>query len=254
MTFQSTGAGDTGAQDTQTTGTTPAQGNPDQGTQGAAGGDLQADFDKLVKRHTDSQDHIANIERENAKYRETLAELEERLNATQGKLAATKSVEDIIAGMQTSTETQTQGQEIDTEELISQITEKVTSDLDAKVQKELQDSNYQKVAAVLNSTFGDKTDDHITKVAQDNGMTYEEAEDVARNNPKLFENLFIKPFSQQQKQSAAPTIGGQNTSAAQGQGTQLTQEYWTNLRRTEPHKYWSKDVQAKYWAWFDENK
>lgn len=209
-------------------------------------------LDSLVKRDANAQQHIANLEIEAQEQREAMAAMQQSVARLEGTLSATGNVKEMLAGMQTGQQAPTQepaaaGPTV--EELVAQATAKVTADLDAKAQMDLQDSNYKKIAEVLTSTFGDKANAHVTTIAEQNSMTFEEAQTMARNNPTLFSNLFIKTGSQAPAASAAPSTGFQNTSAAQDTNV-MNADYWNKMRRDNRSKFWTDvAMQKQYREW-----
>lgn len=209
----------------------------------------QEDLASLVKRDANAQQHITNLETERQEQRDAMNALQQTVARLEGTLSATEDVKGMLAGMQPgqqppAQDTATAAPSVD--EIVAAATAKVTADLDAKVQKDLQESNYNKIAEVLTSTFGDKANAHVTTIADRNGMSFEEAQDMARNNPTLFNNLFIKTST---GFSAAPSQGATNTSAAQTTET-VDAAYWNKMRRDNRSKFWTDvEMQKQYREW-----
>lgn len=210
----------------------------------------QEQIEGLVKRDANAQQHIANLETERQEQRDAMSELQQTVARLEGTLSATGDVKGMLAGMQQSqpAPTQESTQAVPSvDELVAQATAKVTADLDAKAQMELQESNYKKIAEVLTSTFGDKANAHVTSVAEQNSMTFEEAQTMARNNPTLFNNLFIKQSGI--APVPAPSTGYTNTSAVQSTNT-VDADYWNQMRRNNRSKFWTDaSMQKQYREW-----
>ena len=207
------------------------------------------DLASLVKRDANAQQHITNLETERQEQRDAMNALQQTVARLEGTLSATEDVKGMLAGMQPGQQAPAQEPAAavpSVDDLVAAATAKVTADLDAKAQKDLQDSNYQKIAEVLTSTFGDKANAHVTTIAEQNSMTFEEAQDMARNNPTLFNNLFVKTGSTQSAQ--APSTGF-NTAAAQTTET-VDAAYWNKMRRDNRSKFWTDvDMQKQYREW-----
>ena len=213
----------------------------------------QEQIESLVKRDANAQQHITNLETERQEQRDAMAELQQTVARLEGTLSATDKVKDMLAGMQPGTQAPAQTEAAQAvpsvEDLVAQATAKVTADLDAKAQKDLQDSNYNKIAEVLTSTFGDKANAHVTAIAEQNSMSFAEAQDMARNNPTLFNNLFIKTNNLGQASSFTPSAGSTNTAAAQGTPA-VDAEYWNKMRRDNRSKFWTDvAMQKQYREW-----
>jgi hypothetical protein len=209
-------------------------------------------LDSLVKRDANAQQHITNLETERQEQRDATAALQQQLARLEGTLSATGSVKDMLAGMQTGQPDQTPAAAAPAaptvEDLVAQATAKVTADLDAKAQMDLQSSNYNKIAEVLTTTFGDKANEHVTAIATQNSMSFAEAQDMARNNPTLFSNLFIKTTGTPLTASA-PSTGFTNTSAAQDTNV-MNADSWNKLRHDKRSKFWTDAaMQKQYREW-----
>tara|TARA_R110000824_G_scaffold208044_5_gene393634 strand:- start:6454 stop:7191 length:738 start_codon:yes stop_codon:yes gene_type:complete len=226
----------------QTQGTAPA----------ATDGTMSTEqLDSLVKRDANAQQHITNLETERQEQRDATEALQLQIARLEGTLSATGNVKDMLAGMQTGQPAPAAEPAQATpsvEDLVAQATAKVTADLDAKAQMDLQSSNYNKIAEVLTTTFGDKANDHVTAIATQNSMTFAEAQDMARNNPTLFSNLFIKTAGTPLA-ATSPSTGFTNTSAAQDTNV-MNAESWNQLRRDKRSKFWTDAaMQKQYREW-----
>lgn len=252
MTFVTTVADDPSVQ----TGT-PAQ-QPtvqDQAPQSTGTGMTEQQLSELVKRDAHAQQHIANLEEENRGMREDLSKLMDQMQSFETKLSAQQTVEQLLKGTSTSTPAQ-QPQEPATMQTPafdqSQVEEMVTQRVQKIFTEREQEQNYMRAAQRLTETFKDKADEHVAKVASENGLSYEDAQGLAKTNPVLFENLFINQ-AVKTTTPAAPTQGNQSTGTVQTQNT-LDQAYWTKMRREQPNRFWSPEVQKQYHSWFHSNK
>jgi len=69
--------------------------------------------------------------------------------------------------------------------------------------------NAKLVHTALTQSYGDKVDEVVQKVAGENGLSMQEAEEMATRHPKIF----LKMFDTNVRQTAKPTQGGVNTQA-----------------------------------------
>lgn len=243
MTFNQA-SGDPAAQEGQPNHTANSQ---DQGQGTGEGVDLNT-FQELQKRDAHAQQHISHLEGENNGMREELKRISEEMQSLQDKLTAQKKVEDLLKGNQTSvpasTETEQGVDPVDVDKLVS---ERVSQFF---TEKEQQD-NFNAASKTLAKLFNDKADEHVTKIAQENGMTMEDAVSLSKSNPKMFSNIFVKPYEGQATHTPAPSHTGQNTGSVPTGQPQITQEYWSNMRRDPKtrDKFWSVPVQREYHKW-----
>lgn len=247
MTFNQEGVTNTEAQQGQPNQATASH---DQGSGTGEGMDIKT-FEELQKRDEHAQKHISNLEGENAGMREDYTKLSAELQELKEKLAAQERVDTLLKGNQSSAQDRQEDKKdeasaFDPSHLDSLVSEKLKSHF-TEVE---QSSNFKRASDALNNLFKDKADEHVTKVAADNGMTMDDAVSLSRTNPRMFENVFIKPFGQA-KGTTSTSYTGQNTGSVPSGQQQITQEYWNEMRRNPKtrDKYWSVPVQKQYHAW-----
>lgn len=232
----------------------------DQGAQSADQGITPTNIDEILKRDEHAQQHITSLEKENKDLRDNFTAMQEQLEAIEGKLASQKKLEELLTGKNTSN-----NQEADqgnppmntpTEQGLDQAS--IDSMISARMQeyltKQEQDKNYSAATATLGSMFKDKADDHVRTVASSNGLTFEAAQDLAKSNPTLFNNLFVTPFKGSSNHTPAPTQSRQSTSSVPEQTSEINMEYWNKLRRENPTKFQSVQTQKAFHTWFHNNK
>jgi hypothetical protein len=110
------------------------------------------------------------------------------------------------------------------------------------------EANWSQVQGDLTNTYGDwaTADKNVTARAQELGISLQDATALAKTSPKAFKELFIP------SEGVAPTSGSIR-SGGEGQSAPLTtsgslddrKAYYSKLRRENPNKYWSVDVQAE---------
>lgn len=243
----------TGVQDQGTPTGQPNQDaqNQDQGQSAGEGVDV-GKFLELQKRDQNAQQHISNLEGENNGMRSDLEKLTAELETARNKLAAQDKIQDLLNGTQTSVPPTEESNQPPVEQ--PDFDKMVSDKLQQHFTEREQEANFNKAASALTNLFKDKTDDHVNRVAVENDMSLEDAMELSKTKPKLFENLFIKPFGGK-VQSPTTSYTGQNASPAPTGQPQITQEYWKDMR-TNPKtsaKFWSVPVQKQYHAWVHSN-
>lgn len=251
MTFSTTPVSDpnTSGQPAQPT-------TPDQGASGTVPGMTPEQIQEIVKRDAHAQQHIANIENENKSMREDLAKFQDELKTFKDKLAAQSSVEEILKRTSTSTQQTQQPAEQTPEFDFNKVEELVTQRVQKIFTEQEQQQNYSQAAAELSGIFKDKADEHVTKVARENGMSYEDAQQLARTNPTMFTNVFVKPYAQGSNSTPAPTQSDVSTNTNTVPATQAKDEYaaWMKMRKEEPNKFYTPATQRQWHTWFHANK
>ena len=188
--------------------------------------------DDVSRNITAAQTHIKTLEQENAKYRDDVKSLSEEV--TRLKTA--------LEGMQQGTTSQTSGKENQTgalskEELVTAVVQQVRHTMTAEEREVQRKTNINTVFSEAVTAYGDK-DKMISKVAyaaKELHMSMADVDELAKNNPRVFRQLFIP--QKQSNQSAQPTDGDVNTSTLNGK-TDQTQPF--NVT-----KHTSKEIAAE---------
>lgn len=191
------------------------------------------EYETLQKRFTDSQDHIARLERENAEARDKVVELE-------AGLSKATTLDDALARIAN----QGEGQQNNVDPTdVAQIVEQV---LGQKETASKQETNWSTVQNELTKTYSDwKTADaKVQERARDLDISLQDASQMARTNPKAFLKLFV-PDEHQAARSSGTGETGQRGVAPTGDALSERKAYYSNLRKTNPNEYWSVDTQAQ---------
>lgn len=233
--------------------------NQDNGSTGAVDGITPEQLSEILKRDEHAQRHISNLENENKQMRENFVSLQDQLSALQKQLASQQKVEELLARKPTSNDHQgnedkttmnTPTNSFDPEVIDSLVTQRMQDFMS----KQEQEKNFRQVSTELSGIFKDKADEHVTAVASQNGLSFEDAMSLAKTNPVMFNNLFINPYKKNSTNTPAPTMGTQSTSSVPNQGSEITMEYWNKLRRENQAKFFSRDTQKAYHEWFHSQK
>lgn len=112
--------------------------------------------------------------------------------------------------------------------------------------KEKQDKNFNEVRSKLIERYGDNHTAILKKHIDDLGMTVQEADQMARNNPKLFERTFGLDRQPQTDSFDSPPRGGARPTDPFAPNTpKRDYEYYKALRKKDPDLYWSPKTQMQ---------
>lgn len=106
--------------------------------------------------------------------------------------------------------------------------------------------NTEQVSDTLSTHFGslDKAKEAITKAASDLGVTVQYLRDIGAKSPTaLYKMLSIEPKQKVTQLDTTKSILNTNTNQQDPNVKDLA--YFQQLRKTDPHKYWSVEVQAQ---------
>lgn len=193
----------------------------------------------LRKRDGEAQAFIERLKTENADLREQKAELG---NA----LASATTLDDVIERIGSGGGSQSTNAPLDLDSAVEQVEQRFQE----RANKQVADKNWNDVYTRVTEVYGnwDKANEEIQRRASELNMSSQEATDLARRSPAAFFELYIPKGTQTPTQSSARSAGGQITSAhtSEGKSEQELREYYKQLRRENPRKYWTPEVQAQY--------
>lgn len=146
----------------------------------------------LQKRVDDSQSYIKK--------------LHEKVDAQAAVITQLKTVEErldtFMKDSKSATTEETTAQTspaVDTEKLMKSVEEKVEGKVAELEAKKIKESNFKLVSDTLSKKYGESVDKEVKRVAEENGMSFDEAVAMAMSKPKLFLKLF--------PEAASPTAG-----------------------------------------------
>lgn len=209
---------------------TPAQ-PQDQGLLNVLVGEGQKykDIAALVKGHLNADDHIARLEAENRKLRE--------------QAASAATMDDVLKRLQTQgqpaqTTPAQEPQQVDPAAIAELVKQTVTGMETARTRA----VNLQTAEAGLREVFGDKAKEVMVQRAGGDSQKLAALKQLAEVAPQEFLALF-KPAQTSGTQSLHSTVNAGAPVSAQRHLDPATNEYWTEMRRKDPAKYYSKDMQ-----------
>ena len=146
----------------------------------------QDDISEILKQNVHGQAHIKTLESETAQLREEIKTLQQ-------ELANAKSVDDLINEIRQNNESTTMTgsttPQIDEEQLLAKLTEKVTSTMTLQEQLKLETDNWNTVTQALQAKHGEGYAAYVDSRARELGMNNVQMETLARQNPKAFIEL-----------------------------------------------------------------
>ncbi len=189
----------------------------------------------LKTRDTSAQSHIVDIESENEALRTQVTELA-------NNLASATTLEEVMSRMKT--DDGASQEQVDPDK----VAEKVEQRLQLRTQQRVSDDNWTAVYDKLTDTYGewDKADEEIRARCATLKMSTQEATSLAKTSPAAFYELFLPKQGTPTQSSAASATGKQTSMPPVEDGLSRDRAYYKELRKKNPNKYWSVDVQAQY--------
>ncbi len=183
------------------------------------------DVSDLAKAYVHADDFIEKLKAENHELKE--------------KAAAAKTIDEVLERLNQQQNTQKEDPPTDVPDLQKMVEQAVTG-LETRKQKE---SNLLKADTKMKEVFGDKAAEKFAEVASTPELKAAYMQ-LAAVDPDKFVSLFAGNVP---KNTAVET-GSVNTTNMSVQVTQRTttvgtKEYFDNIRRTSPAKYYSQDFQ-----------
>jgi vacuolar-type H+-ATPase subunit I/STV1 len=162
---------------------TPATGqeqSQDQGVLLEVGGRQYRSKEDVVNKIANADAHIQRIERENAELRQKIEELTEQLMKA-------KDVDEVLSRLDEDKEGGERTQALTPE----QVREMVMKSLEEVQTQEKQKRNLETCMAKAREVYGDNFNSKVSAMAKEMGMSVEEVNRLAANQPALFERAFI---------------------------------------------------------------
>jgi chromosome segregation ATPase len=149
-----------------------------------------ADIEKKVKS---ADEHIKTLEEENKDKDATTLKLLDRLDSLEEQLKQQRSVDELLKELKTTTEPEAAPQqEISREEMLAALKD----DLKQEALQEKQEANLSAALGAAEKAYGDEFKATIAELAAKRDMKLTDVDVMARNNPALFNELFL-PASEQ---------------------------------------------------------
>lgn len=205
-------------------------------TEGAGQGIDPAEYEALRKRDENAQPHIDRLERENSELRDKVVELE-------NKLSSATTLDEALKRISNQGDDQQSVDQTDVAQVVEQV-------LEQKQSAQQEESNWNEVVTALTKKYGEwkAADAKVQERAGELDISLDDATRMARNNPIAFKAL----FNLSDESTSSPNPAGSSGAGAQGQrgvssqpGQVRDKAYYANLRKADPNKYWSVDVQAQ---------
>ena len=126
----------------------------------------------LQQRDSHAQVHITKIETENAAMRAEMTTLAEKVD----KLGDVESIMEKL--------NRAEGTNVDVADVIAQARSGVLASLNSDAAEKLQTDNFKAVSDTLVAQFGDKTDEMVSTICSEHGMSLDSMVALAKDNPK----------------------------------------------------------------------
>jgi len=137
--------------------------------------------EEIFNAYSHSQKHIGTLEQENADYRSTIEDLKSKYEEVIEKQNLANEVLEAIKSEKTVTSSD--HNQLTTADLDQYLTSR---ELEKAYTARIDEAN-----SALTSAYAEKAPEHVAKIAGENGMTAEDAVQLAGSNPILFKKLFL---------------------------------------------------------------
>lgn len=194
------------------------------------------DLDALAKAKLEADKHIERIERENAELRQDFTK--------------TKTVEELLEKLEAKLGTSREENQPPPEKPVSKaagnneglsqadVLALVEGHVTQKEQERTRSQNIDHAKRELKASFGDKYAEVLKTKAEELGLTIEDMTAMAAKSPSALIKL-VSSSKSNEPLSSPPKGIRMNTSDSKGRDY----AYYTNLRKTDPKAYHSREVQ-----------
>lgn len=195
---------------------------------------------------------VAALARGKAEADAYIKQLTERLDEARKELGSRTNLEDFLKEMKTLREP---APPLNVQEPVkpaggpvlddSTLEEKILRILEQKSQKDVGESNLDRVKRVLNEQLGPNARATVTNKSTELGMSVQELENLAARSPSAFFTLV--GVSEQRPVSPSPVAprGSVNSLGSNRPAGVKNAAYFANLKQTNPAAYWDKGTTAE---------
>lgn len=186
-----------------------------QGQQSGLGNDSQEnDFflevgDRKFKSQEDAVHHISSAQEHIQKLESDFEAATGLLDRQQQLLDKSRNIDDVMEAVarRDSSGNAEDTPQLSKEEVVADAIKAFEQKQEQQTLEQRRQANWDQVTGTLTQSYGDKTDEVVQKVAGENGLSIQEASEMARTHPKVF----LKMFDTTPRYSAQPSIGSVNT-------------------------------------------
>ncbi len=174
--------------------------------------------DDIFNAYANSQQFISTLKGEKTAIESELEELKTEYSKMTASQVSAQQVLDQINNQQ-STEAPA-AVAVDQNEIVTAVLEKISTGNEELTAQ----SNLDTAITTLTSVYGDKAQEHVAKVAGENGMSTAQAQELAKTNPTLFNNLFLSKTTASFSGTSTPASSVSQQQINQDPGTQPEQK------------------------------
>lgn len=222
------------------------------------------DSEESVVTIDESKDYVTELVGDGKKFKDVAAlargkaeadlyikQLTERLDEARKELGSRTSLEDFLKEMKSLREPappqnvqepiKPDGGTVDD----STLEEKILRILEQKSQKEVGESNLDRVKRVLNDQLGSEARAVINKKSTELGMSVQELESLAAKSPSAFFTLVGVAEQRQPSMTPVAPRGSVNSLGNPQVAGVKNKAYFDKLKQTNPSAYWDKNTTAE---------
>lgn len=167
--------------------------------------------DRTFKSQEDAVRHVSSAQDYIQKLESDFESATALLDRQQQLLDKSKNVDDVMKAIaqRDSSGNAEDTPQLSKDEVIADALRAFEQQQEMRTAAQQKAENARLVHSTLSQSYGDKMDEVVQKVAVDNGLSMQEAEEMATRHPKVF----LKMFDTGSRHTAKPTQGGVNTQA-----------------------------------------
>lgn len=157
---------------------------------------------KILKQNSHAQDHIKNIENENA-------ELRERILSLSKELEQSTQFDDLLEGLasqgRSSNTSEQTAPVLDKNQLLRELKNEIFNELTAAQTKALEEQNMIAAKNYLTERFGDNVSKEMSVIAEELSLSPQYIDQLASTSPKAFEKMIESVRPKTNKTTFSPT-------------------------------------------------
>ena len=211
-------------------------------------GDRIYDADALAKKLENADKHIAKLEEENATHVEQGTTLLDRLEKLEQSVKTGDALEDLTTALKNQDndpESSTKTPAASTEELTQTITQTVRDSLKAEELEARQTKNFNHAVLKAKEAYGEEFGNKVDEIGLANDMQPEAVIELAKNNPKAWEKLFLPAETQKKPDTTGSTIIPGQQQGGEGRSTGYLKMRSSKDQRAEFQRRMA-EAEAKY--------
>jgi len=210
----------------------------------AARGEQWSNPETIAKGKLEADQHITRLEQQLKELNEDLGKTKAEQDYAKTLLETLQSQKPLAGTSEQSTESQSGAGKEDTTLDPSSLKELIAQVLDNRTAEQRAADNRTKVDSYLQQTYGTEAGKTVQEKAKELNLSVDYLKSIAEQSPNAFYQLIGAP---KPRESAAPPSGSVNSVATMQSG-ERTYAYYRELRKSDPVRYNSLQIQKQMFA------